>query len=90
MKYKNTVQSLVNIANYLDQRGQTKMADVVDHAIKIIAAEAPYSHCRIDGCEKEVADPTKGLCEKHLKTLNEMMEKQISELTPEEKKLLDQ
>ena len=37
MKYPNIVQSLINIASYLDSKGQIKMADAIDQTIKIIA-----------------------------------------------------
>lgn len=40
MSYPNTLESLIVIANWLDDNGQYKMADAVDAAIAIIAAKS--------------------------------------------------
>jgi hypothetical protein len=75
MKYPNTVQSLINVANWLDENGQHKMADAVDHAVKIITAEPMKGGKCCEVCEKPCGENER-LCPGCNERLGKMTEEQ--------------
>ena len=84
MKYPNIVQSLINIASYLDSKGQIKMADAIDQTIRIIAekeSEVNYLGKK-PGCCEVCDKPCEGQhcpeCEEKRKNMTkEQLEKYV-------------
>ena len=85
MKYPNLVTSLKNIANYLDDNGQSKRADVIDHAIRVIVADTEEPLGKCDECGSKLKSGDKDICSRCRKEFEESLDENSKIKSPKEK-----